>query len=121
MRNPIRSLALPLLLPLLLSSCVTHSHSTELNGLNGVRGTPIEYQSTSSYGVKFLFAFNLWGKTNQSDVVDAFTAEAKARGGERVRISQTSSSTFWYIFPPISFFIHPTVTTVEGDVEGGVE
>lgn len=89
--------------------------------MQGVRGTPIEYQSTSSYGLKLLFTFNLWGKTSQDDVVDAFTAEAASRGGERVRISQTSSSTYWYVFPPISFFVHPVVTTVEGDVEGGIE
>lgn len=106
---------------LLLSGCFTHSHSTRFNGVQGLRGTPIEYQTTSSYGVKLLFTFNLWGKTGKADVIDAFTAEAASRGGERVRISQTSSSIYWYIFPPISFFIHPVVTSVEGDVEGGIE
>ena len=33
---------------------------------------------------------------------------------------EVSSSTYWYILPPISFFIHPVRTTVEGDLEGTV-
>lgn len=118
---PIRPRHGALLLCFLLTGCFSHSHSTRFNGVKGIRGTPIEYQSTSSYGLKFLFAFNILGKTKQPDVIDAFTAEAASRGAERVRITQTSSSTYWYIFPPISFFIHPSVTTVEGDVEGGIE
>lgn len=116
MRPSIQYRALFLLLPIFLGSCITHTHSAEFNGVDGLRGAPVEYQSTSSYGVKFLFAFNLWGKTKQPDVVDAFTAEVKRRGGSRVDISQTSSSIYWYIFPPLSFFIHPSVTTVEGTV-----
>jgi len=106
------------LLGLTAPSCITHSHSTEFNGVPGVRGEPVEYQSTSSYALHFLFAFGLAGDASKQNTIDQFTKEASARGASRVRITQTSSSTYWYIFPPISFFVHPVVHTVEGTVEG---
>ncbi len=121
MLTPIRPRHCALLLCFLLTGCFSHTHSTNFNGVKGIRGQSIAYQSTTSYGLKFLFAFNVLGKNKQPEVIDAFTAEAASRGADRVRITQTSSSTYWYIFPPISFFIHPCVTTVEGDVEGGIE
>lgn len=114
-----RRLSLACLSLALLSGCVTHTHSTEFNGMKGIRGTTVEYQSTSTWGLKFLFSFNLLGETSEPEAIDFFTAEAASRGGERVRITETSGSTYWYIFPPLSFFVHPTVTTVHGEVEVG--
>ncbi len=113
------SLALTSLLCLpLLGSCTTHTHVTEFNGVDGLRGEPIEYQSTSTWALNFLFIFGIVGDSSLESTVDAFTKEASARSGKRVRITQTSSSTYWYIFPPLSFFFHPVQQTVEGEVEG---
>ena len=39
------------------------------------------------------------------------------RGAGRTRITQTSSFTYWFILPPISFFVYPVNTTVEGTIE----
>lgn len=103
----------------LLSSCTTHTHVTKFNGVNGLRGEPIEFQKTSKWSLNFLFLFGIVGDSSLESTVDAFTREASARSGTRVRISQTSSTTYWYIFPPLSFLFHPVVHTVEGDVEGG--
>jgi hypothetical protein len=107
---------LALLLPL-LPACVMHSHATEFNGVDGVRGVPVEYQTTTSYELRGLFTFSLWGNAKKADVISQFTAEAAARGATRTRIVQTSSLTWWFILPPLSFLIHPVVTTIEGDVE----
>ncbi len=101
----------------LTSACVSHSTATEFHGVAGVRGVPIEYQTTTSYAIHGLFVFPLIGDARKSSVVDAFAEEAAARGASRQRIAQTSSFTYWFILPPISFFIQPVVTTVEGDVE----
>ena len=118
--NAPKALSLSLLASMaLLSACTTHTHVTKFNGVNGLRGEPIEYQKTSKWSLNFLFLFGVVGDSSLESTVDAFTREASARSGNRVRISQTSSTTYWYIFPPLSFFFHPVVFTVEGDVEGG--
>ncbi len=101
----------------LTSSCVMHSAATEFHGVAGVRGVPIEYQTTTSYAIHGLFIFPLIGDARKSSVVDAFAEEAAARGASRQRIAQTNSLTYWFILPPISFFVHPVVTSIEGDIE----
>ncbi|MEM7308442.1 MAG: hypothetical protein AAF682_17305 [Planctomycetota bacterium] len=111
-------LALPLLT--LGSGCVTHSHITDFNGVDGIRGEPVEYQVTTSYALHLLYIFSLLGDANKGNVVEEFTAEAADRGAERVRIVETSTEIYWYLFLPFTFFIQPVVTTVSGEVEGTV-
>ncbi|MEL6432084.1 MAG: hypothetical protein AAFU73_21910 [Planctomycetota bacterium] len=111
------SRSLPPLAALALSSCTLHSVATDFNGVDGVRGVPVEYQTTSTWALNGLFVFPLIGNASKATVIDEFTKEAAARGASRQRIVQTSSLTYWFIFPPLSFFIHPVNTTVEGDVE----
>ncbi|QDV06804.1 hypothetical protein Poly30_23190 [Planctomycetes bacterium Poly30] len=101
----------------LFTSCVTHSVATEFHGVAGIRGVPVEYQTTTSWALHGLFIFPLLGDARKASVIDAFTEEAAAKGGARTRISQTSSFTYWFILPPLSFFIHPVTSTVEGDIE----
>lgn len=112
----LRTLALGLLLAL-TAGCITHSRATDTSGVTDIRGEPFEYQMTSSYSLRFLFLFDLFGTGSTPDVVEEFAAEAQRRGSTRMRITQTSSTTYWYVFPPLSFFIHPVVTSVEGDAE----
>jgi hypothetical protein len=116
-----RSRTITLLVPFLLAflpACVSHSHITKFNGVDGIRGEPIEYQTTTSSAFHFLFIFGLFGDASKDHTIDEFTKEASARGATRVRITQTSNSTYWYIFPPLSFIFHPVQQTVEGEVEG---
>ncbi len=117
MRSRTKTL-LALSLLAILPACVSHSHITKFNGVDGIRGEPVEYQTTTSYAFHFAFIFGLFGDASKENTIDQFTQEASARGATRVRITQTSSSTYWYIFPPISFFFHPVQQTVEGEVEG---
>ena len=114
----LRSLLLPALL--LLPACVSHSHESDLSGVAGIRGEPIEYQTTTTWGLHGLFVWPLWGDAKSNTTIRAFAKEASDRGASRMRIVEVSSSTYWYILPPISFFIHPVRTTVEGDLEGTV-
>lgn len=109
--------ALPLAAIGLLPSCTFHSHATEMNGVNGMRGVPVEYQTTTSWALHGLFVLPLLGNGAKDKVIDEFTKEAAARGAARTRITQTGGLTYWFILPPLSFFIHPVQTTVEGDIE----
>ena len=112
-----RTSLLALVLSAVLGACVSHSTVTDFHGVNGMRGVPVEYQTTSSWALHGLFIFPLWGNATKKATIEAFTEEAASRGGSRTRITQTGGLTYWFIFPPISFFIHPVNTTVEGDVE----
>lgn len=111
------STLLGLALVSILPACVLHSHATEFHGVEGLRGVPIEYQTTTTYGISALWIFPLYGDTSKANTISEFSREAAARGSERIRITQTSSTTYWYVFLPISLFIHPVSTTVEGDIE----
>lgn len=101
----------------LTSSCTTHSFVQDYHGVNGIRGVPIEYQTTSTWALYGVFVFPLIGNAQKNVVVENFLREAAARGASRHRVSQTSSTTYWFIFPPLSFFLHPVNTVVEGDIE----
>ena len=98
----------------------THTHSVDYNGVAGLRGEPVEYQSTTRYALHFLFIFGILGDAGQSATVDAFTKEASSRGAKRINLKQTTTSTYWYILPPLSFIIHPVSRTIYGEVEGTV-
>ena len=116
MRRPFRAFVAAALLP--LAGCVTHTHCTDLQGVPGFRGEPVEYQTTTSYAIHGLFVFPLSGDATLENTVKEFGAEASARGGKRVEIAETSKLTLWFILPPISFFIQPVITEVGGEVEG---
>lgn len=105
----------------LTAACATsHTHSIAYNGVPGIRGEQVEFQSTTRYALHFLFIFGIFGNAGQSATVDAFTEEASSRGAKRIQITQYESDTYWYVFPPFSFLIHPVATTVYGEVEGTV-
>lgn len=108
-----------LLLPLLLSGCVSHTTAREFHGLTGIRGEPIEYQVTTSYGIHLFFTWPILGSAKKVDTISRFNAEASARGGKRVRIAR-SETNYWgsLLLLPLSLIFTPVVTTVEGDVEG---
>ncbi len=120
---PVRTLK-QLLLSIALfvsAACTTtHTHSVEYNGVAGLRGEAVEYQSTTRYALHFLFIFGIVGDAGQDATVDAFTKEASSRGAKRVTLKQTSTSTYWYVFPPLSFLVHPVSRTIYGEVEGTV-
>ena len=91
----------------LSTSCTSHSVVSEFHGVNGVRGVETEYLTTSSWALHGLFVLPISGDARKGRVIEKFAKEAANRGAARQRIVQTSSLTYWFIFPPISFFIHP--------------
>ena len=115
-----KHLLLALFLAATTACTTTHTHSVEYNGVDGLRGEPVEYQSTTRYALHFLFIFGIVGDAGQDATVDAFTKEASSRGAKRVNIKQTETTTYWYVFPPLSFLIQPVSRTIYGEVEGTV-
>lgn len=115
-RSRLARLAAPLLL-LPAAACVTHTHCTDVSGIPGLRGEPVEYQSSTSWALHGLFVFPLIGDATLDDSVAAFTKEASGRGGKRFDLVQHSTTYYWFVLPPLSFFIHPVATEVAGQIE----
>ena len=107
------------LLTLLLTSCVTHKHTSDLSGVRGIRGEPIDYQVTEKLGIHLLFTWPIFGNANKTSAVESFSAEASARGGKRMQVVQTDTH-YWLALAyfPLSLIFTPVVTTVQGEVEG---
>lgn len=117
--RPIMNCILPaLVLALGAGSCVTHSHITDFSGVDGIRGEPVEFQVTTSYSLHLVYLFGILGDASKEATVEAFAAEASARGATRVRLVETSTDIYWYLLLPLTWFVQPVVTTVAGEVEG---
>ncbi len=118
MHRSLQAAAGLIVLALPLAGCVTHTHCSDLSGVPGIRGEPIEYQTTTSYALHGLFVYPIFGDGSLESTVTEFTKEASGRGGKRVDIAETSKLTLWFILPPLSFFVHPVITEVGGQIEG---
>ena len=113
-----RSLFAVLFLSLAASGCTLHTHASDFSGVAGIRGEPIEYQVTTSWSLRGLYVFDLWGDASTESTIAEFTEEASQRGATRIDVTQSKTSVYWYMLPPISFFICPVATYVQGNVEG---
>ena len=89
-----RILAL-LVLSLVATGCTFHSRADEsaMHGVMGIRGEPIEYQSTTNVALHGLFIFDLIGDGSTTATISDFMKEADNKGASRARITQTSSLT----------------------------
>ena len=99
----------------LSSGCTMTDKAANFNGLTDIDGQKVGHQQTMNVAVNFLFTKPIWGNASIDQTVSDFTAAAKSDGG-KVRITNSDSSTYWYILPPLSFIVHPVVTNVAGDV-----
>lgn len=118
MRNLLMFCVLSLVSTLLFVGCSFHSHADKFNDIVGMRGEPVEYQQTTTWALHALWIFPLIGDARIENAVNEFSSEASKRGATRTNIEETASFTYWFVFPPFSFFVHPVNTTVGGNVEG---
>lgn len=99
----------------LSSGCTMTDKAVRFNDLTDIDGQKVGHQQTTNIAVNLLFTKPIWGNASIDQTVCDFTAAAKSDGG-KVRITNSDSSTYWYILPPISFIVQPVVTNVAGDV-----
>ncbi|MFH2002519.1 MAG: hypothetical protein ABIK28_22795 [Planctomycetota bacterium] len=99
----------------LATGCSFSTTAKNFNGLKDMNGKEAAHISTTNYAMNFLFLWPVFGDASLENTVSDFTKAAKEEGAEEVRIVQSDSMTYWFIFPPLSFFIHPVVTNVAGD------
>ncbi len=113
MRVPIVVLAVMLLT--VAAGCSMTTEAKDFNGLTTPAGNAT-HMSTTNIAVHLLFTKPVMGDATLPTTVSDYTAAAKAAGGAHTRIVQSNVTTYWWIFPPISFVIHPVVSNVAGDV-----
>lgn len=97
------------------SSCAMHSTATQWNGRVGSDGEPVFYASSTKVGMNLLVAVPFLGDLDLDGQVDSMTEDLAERGGDRVRIVQGSTETYWYGFPPVTWVLTPVVTTLTAE------
>jgi hypothetical protein len=115
-KPPRTVLILAALLPF-LGGCTFVSKSDEYNGLPGQRGKPVAYYGGTNLGINLLFFIPIIGDTSTTAVLREVTKKVKEDGGKNFRVVQSSAAVFWFLFPPITFIIHPAIGYVAGDAE----
>lgn len=99
------------------AGCTFVSKATVYNGLPGQHGKPVEFYGATSVGVSLLFFLPVLGEPTVPATLGELTAKVKDDGGTNVRVISTGTSYLWYVFFPITIFIHPVITSVTADAE----
>ncbi len=101
---------------LVFSGCSSTKAARNFNGLPTTEGNAV-HLSTSNIALHPLFGTGagVAGDASLEKTVSDFTEAAKAEGASKVRIVQSSRRAWWFVFPPVSFFITPVTSNVAGD------
>ncbi len=112
----LKLLALLLAFGMALSGCSTTKVAKDWNGVSSPDGKPLAHVSTSNMAIHLLLGKNpAWGNASLEQTVSDFTAAAKAQGASKVRIVQSNSTSWWFIFFPFSLLVTPVTSNVAGD------
>ncbi len=99
---------------LLIGGCSMTSKATDFSGLTTPDGKAT-HLNTTNVAINLLFTNPVVGDASIHETVAECTRQAQAAGASKVRLVQSHSTVYWWIFPPISFIIHPVVTNVAAD------
>ena len=116
MKSSMKSLALLLAVVVVLSGCSSTKVANEWNGVGSPDGKVLGHLSTSNVALHLLVGKKpLAGDASLQQTVSDFTAAAKAQGASNVRIVQSSSRAWWFIFFPFTLVITPVTSNVAGE------
>lgn len=101
---------------MLVSGCSSTKVANDLNGLSSPDGKVIAHLNTSNLALHLLVGKEpLAGDASLQKTVSDFTAAAKAQGAKEVRIVQSSSKAWWFVFFPFSLVFTPVTSNVAGE------
>jgi hypothetical protein len=95
--------------------CSMTSTARDYSGLDIPEGSPKMHVNTTNVAIHWLFSSPMVGDATLTGVVKDCTAAAKLHGATKIRLVQSEVYTYWWILPPISFFIQPVVSNAAGD------
>lgn len=109
-----KRLLLCLALSLVFAGCSFPTTTRNFNGLTSPEGAQAVHVNTTNIAINLLGS-PVAGDASLEKTFSDCTLRAKQEGATTFRTCQSNVSTFWWIFPPISFVIHPVITNVAGD------
>jgi hypothetical protein len=116
MKSSMKSLALLLAVIVTLSGCSSTKVANEWNGVGSPDGKVLGHLSTSNIALHLLVGKKpLAGDASLQQTVSDFTAAAKAQGASNVRIVQSNSRAWWFIFFPFTLVLTPVTSNVAGE------
>jgi len=98
----------------LTAGCSMTTKAADFSGLSTPDGTAT-HLNTTNIAINLLFTKPIVGDASIPKTVSDCASEAKSVGASKIRLVQSHSTVYWWIFPPISFVVHPVVTNVAGD------
>lgn len=99
-----------------LTGCSSTKQASNLNGLSSPDGQVISHLSTSNIALHLLVGKKpLAGDASLAQTVADFTSAAKAQGASKVRIVQSNSRAWWFIFFPFTLLLTPVTSNVAGE------
>ena len=98
-----------------VASCSMTSAAKDYSGLSIPEGDPTAHVNTTNIAIHVLFSTPVLGDATLPAVIEDCTTAAKQEGAGNVRFVQSSVTTYWWIFPPFSFVIHPVVGNAAAD------
>lgn len=108
-------ISLLLILAFATTGCSFSSHAKNFSGLSTPDGKAIEHLSKTNIAIHFLFSKPILGDATLAKTVEDFTSDAKVNGASKVRIVQSKVTSLWFLMPPFTIFLTPTITNVAGD------
>ncbi|MFZ5802350.1 MAG: hypothetical protein ACOY3K_04485 [Candidatus Omnitrophota bacterium] len=110
-----RGIAGILLVLVTLTGCSSTKYARDFN-LPTTEGKAIAHVSSSNLAVHlFMGKDPLWGDASLEKTVSDFTQAAKMEGASKVRIVQSSSRAWWFVFFPFTLILTPVTSNVAGD------
>ena len=104
------------LILVMVTGCGSTKVAPNFNGLSTPDGKPIAHLSTSNIAIHLLIGKEpLAGDASLETTVSDFTAAAQAHGASKVRIVQSSSRAWWFLFFPFTLVFTPVTSNVAGD------
>lgn len=86
------------------------------NGMKDLHGNAVTHMNYSRLGLNLLFSRPWIHDPTLDATVAELTADAKAAGNSKLQIVQSDATTYWWVFPPISFIVTPALSNVAADV-----
>ena len=112
----LKSFSSLMIVALMLTGCSSTKVAKDWNGVGSPDGQVLGHVSTTNWGLHLLVGRQpLAGDASLEKTVSDFTAAAKAQGASKVRIVQSHSTAYWFIFFPFTLLITPVNSNVAGD------
>jgi hypothetical protein len=114
--NILKSFSWMIVASIIVSGCSSTKVANDFNGLPTPDGKAISHLSTSNLALHLLVGKKpLAGDASLQKTVADFTAAAKAEGAKEVRIVQSSSRAWWFLFFPFTLVFTPVTSNVAGE------